>query len=203
MEDELPLFPLGMVALPGEPVPLHIFEPRYRTMIGQCLEAEREFGIIWLAEDELKPIGCACAIEEVLERHPDGRLDILTRGTGPFALVRRLEHLPYPAGTVRFLDDDDEPVNESVEREARESYAELVARATDRRPEGDELDELDSYAMAASIDFGPEVKQGLLESRSEEDRLRQLIRLFRAAARRLDLVDRAQARARSNGKVRF
>ena len=74
------------MALPTENVPLHIFEDRYRTMIEQCLEEQREFGILWMAEDELKPIGCACTVETVLERLEDGRMNILARGTRPFRL---------------------------------------------------------------------------------------------------------------------
>ncbi|HEY7952348.1 MAG TPA: LON peptidase substrate-binding domain-containing protein, partial [Solirubrobacteraceae bacterium] len=95
-----PMFPLGMVALPTESVPLHIFEDRYRRMIEECLESEREFGIVWLSEDELKPIGCACEIDRVLERLEDGRLNIVVRGTRPFRLVERQDDLPYPAAVV-------------------------------------------------------------------------------------------------------
>ena len=70
---DFPLFPLGIVALPSELVPLHIFEERYKTMIARCLEEESEFGIVWLADDGLRPIGCACVVADVLERLPDGR----------------------------------------------------------------------------------------------------------------------------------
>ena len=73
LEHEFPLFPLALVALPSEQVRLHIFEDRYRTMINACLEQGREFGIVWLAEDELKLVGCACEIARVLERMEDGR----------------------------------------------------------------------------------------------------------------------------------
>ncbi|HWX87191.1 MAG TPA: LON peptidase substrate-binding domain-containing protein, partial [Solirubrobacteraceae bacterium] len=86
---DFPLFPLGIVALPTEAVPLHVFEDRFRTMIEECLHEESEFGIVWLSEEELKPTGCACAIEQVLERLPDGRLNILARGTRPFRLIER------------------------------------------------------------------------------------------------------------------
>src|SRR5258708_39552270 len=100
-----PLFPLGIVALPTESVPLHIFEDRYRKMIERCLQAElgsleRSFGILWLSDEELKPIGCACEVEQVLERMDDGRVNILARGTQPFRLVERQGDLPYPGGVV-------------------------------------------------------------------------------------------------------
>jgi len=89
IERDFPLFPLGMVALPSEVVPLHIFEERYMTMIGDCLDGESEFGIVWLSDDGLRPIGCACEITEVLERLEDGRMNILTRGTRPFRVLER------------------------------------------------------------------------------------------------------------------
>ncbi len=192
-----------MVALPGELVPLHIFEERYKTMINECLRDEREFGIVWLSDDGLREVGCACAIERVLERMEDDRMNILTRGTRPFRVVERQSELAYPAGVVEFLEDRDEPVDEELASEARGAYAELVLRATDNEPESDALAEMSAYAMAATVDFGPDAKQGLLDLRSENARMRLLTRLFQAAAKRLDLIDRAQERAQSNGKVRF
>src|SRR6266480_1820982 len=97
---DFPLFPLGKVALPHELVPLHIFEDRYRTMIGECLERGSEFGIVWAGDDDVRAVGCAMEITEVLERTEDGRMNILTRGTRPFRIVDEQHDLPYPAGTV-------------------------------------------------------------------------------------------------------
>jgi Lon protease-like protein len=202
-QQEFPLFPLALVALPGEEIRLHIFEERYRTMINLCIEQEREFGIVWLAEDELKPVGCACEIERVLDRMDDGRFNVLARATRPFRLLARDDSLAYPAGTIAFLLDDDEVRDEGAAEAARGSYSALVSAATDEEPDPDALAAMSAYAMAATIEFGLEAKQRLLELRSENARLRLLARLLRAALRRLDFVDRAQARARSNGKVRF
>ncbi len=200
---DFPLFPLGIVALPHEVVPLHIFEERYRTMIAECLERGSEFGIVWLADDGLKTVGCACEITEVLERLPDGRMNILTRGTRPFRIVERVDDLPYPAAHAEFLLDEQEEPAAEVAAAARAAYGELVRQATDREPDEEELAALDAYGMAATVDFGLDAKQGLLDLRSENARLRLVLRLFRAAAKRLDFIERAQARARSNGKVRF
>jgi Lon protease-like protein len=203
-----PLFPLGIVALPTESVPLHIFEDRYRRMIEQCLKAdlgspEREFGIVWLSDEELKPIGCACEIEQLLERMEDGRLNILARGTRPFRLVERQDDLPYPAGVVEFLGEADEELDPEAAETARELYRELVMQATDREIEATELGAMGAYQMAATVEFGADAKQELLELRSENARLRLLALLIRAAIERLELVERAQVRALSNGKVRF
>ncbi len=200
---DFPLFPLGLVAVPGELVPLHIFEERYKTMMNECLRDEREFGIVWLSEDGLREIGCACEIDRVLERLDDGRMNLLARGTRPFRVLERQRHLAYPAGVVEFVEDRSEAVDPELVDAAHHAYADLVRRATDRDPDADELVEMSAYAMAATVDFGLDAKQGLLDLRSENARLRLVTRLFRAAIKRLDFVDRAQARARSNGKVRF
>jgi Lon protease-like protein len=205
-----PLFPLGIVALPHESVPLHIFEDRYRRMIERCLAAEdgaleHEFGIVWLSEEELKPIGCACEIDQVLERMDDGRLNILVRGTRPFRLLERQDDLPFPAGVVEFLHDEqpEQRDDEAAAAAAHELYRVVVREATDRELEDAELARLDAYSMAATVEFAAESKQELLELRSENARLQLLALLLQSALERLDLVERAQARALSNGKVRF
>ena len=200
---EFPLFPLGLVALPSELIPLHIFEQRYKAMMNECLRDEREFGILWLADDGLREIGCACEIAEVIERMDDGRMNLVARGTRPFRVLERQGHLAYPAGVVEFLDDREGEIDADVAQAAHEAYADLVRRATDRDPTEQELAELDAYAMAATVDFGLDAKQGLLDLRSENARLGLVTRLFRAAIKRLDFVDRAQERARSNGRVRL
>jgi Lon protease-like protein len=156
-----------------------------------------------MADDELHEIGCACEIEQVLERMDDGRMNLISRGTRPFRIIERQSTLPYPAGVVEFLGDHPEETDPQMSASARRIYGDLVKRATDRELSDAELGELDAYGMAATVDFGLDAKQGLLDLRSENARLRFVTRLFRAATRRLDFVDRAQARARSNGKVRF
>jgi Lon protease-like protein len=200
---DFPLFPLGLVALPHELVPLHVFEERYRIMFEELLENEGEFGIVWMTDAGPKEIGCACEIEQVLERMEDGRLNVLTRGTRPFRIVERRPDMPYPAATVEFLDDKVEETDDAAVEAARAAYAQLVVEATDNEPDPDELAAKDAYAMAATVDFGLDAKQGLLDLRSENARMRLATRLFKAALKRLDFVERAQARARSNGKVRF
>jgi Lon protease-like protein len=200
---DFPLFPLGLVALPEEVIPLHIFEERYKTMMNECLRDEKEFGIVWLSDDGLRQIGCAARIEKVLERTDDGRMNLLARGTRPFRVIQRQGHLAYPAGVIEFVEDRRDRLDVELLRGAHEAYADLVKRATDREPDEAELSEMGAYAMAGTVDFGLDAKQGLLDLRSENARLRLVTRLFRAALKRLDFVDRAQARARSNGKVRF
>ena len=114
--ERFPLFPLGLVLLPGELVPLHIFEERYKLMIGECLEEESEFGIIWLSDDGLKEVGCAARITRVLERFEDGRHEHPRGGHHAVQAQRRIEDLPYPAGDVELLADDGETDEEALER---------------------------------------------------------------------------------------
>ena len=198
--ERFPLFPLGLVLLPQELVPLHIFEERYKLMIGECLDGEREFGIIWLSDDGLKQTGCAARIARVLERFEDGRLNILVQGTEPFRLLRKIEDLPYPAGDVEVLHDDGDGDEQAAE-EARRRYADLVEELTESRPEEQALAELDAYGMAATLDVEPAAKQALLELRSESGRLEQLETLFAEALERIRLAAFAAERARGNGHL--
>jgi Lon protease-like protein len=196
-----PLFPLGIVLLPGEAVPLHIFEERYKLMIGECLDEEREFGIIWLADDELKEVGCSARITRVLERFDDGRLNILVEGTAPFKLERRIGELAYPAGDVQVLDDQPDADEAALER-TRSGYADLVEEVTDSRPEAEALAELGAYGMAATLDIAPSAKQALLELRSETARLEQLEALFAEALKRIRTATRVAEQASGNGHLR-
>jgi len=192
-----------MVALPGELVPLHIFEPRYLAMVEHCLTCESEFGIVWVTEAQCKSIGCACEIERVIERTEDGELDILVRGTRTFRLIERHDEPPYPTGLVEFLHDKPEEADPETAHAARAIYAELLEAATDRVLGVGELSAMSAHAMAATVDFGSDAKQELLELRSESARMALLRGLLGAAIKRLELIDYAQERARSNGKVHF
>jgi Lon protease-like protein len=191
-----------MVALPTELVPLHIFEERYKRLVDHCLQTRSEFGIVWMGDEGLHPIGCACEIAEVLERMPDGRLNLVARGTRPFRIESREEGLPYPAATVVFLEETPEAIDEQAAAEAHAAFSELLAEATDVEAQP-EVASLTSYEMAAAVEFGPEAKQGLLDLRSETARLRLLSRLFRAALRRMEFIETSQERARSNGRIHF
>lgn len=200
---EIGLFPLPMVLLPTEQVPLHIFEERYKQMIDECLDEEREFGIVWLSDDGLKPIGCSAEITQLLERMEDGRMNILVQGSQPFKLLRRIDDLPYPAGDIEPLDDEETPLDPDVAATARERYADLVERVTDSRPAEAALEELSAYGMAATVEFPHEAKQDLLELRSEEERMRALGELLEATMKRLDYAEETNELAKSNGKVRL
>ena len=196
-----PLFPLDLVLLPGEVAPLHIFERRYRTMVGECLESESEFGIVWLGDEVLHDVGCTVEITKVMEEMDDGRMNILVQGVRPFRLERRVDDMDYPAGDVLLLDEEESGDDPGASAAARRGYADLVERVTDSRPDEDDLAGLDAYGMASTIAFENYAKQELLELRSESERLSRLATLCVRALERYDYAEQAAERARSNGKV--
>lgn len=202
IEERFPLFPLAIVALPGEEIALHIFEQRYRLMIAECIERDGEFGILWLSEDELKPVGCSCAVERVLERMEDGRFNVLVRGRRPFRLIERDDSLAYPAGTIEPLEDTQEARDPQAVAEARSAYATLVEAALDRVPQDGQLEGMNAYDMARTVEFALATKQELLELRSENARLRLLAQVLAAAISQLERAERAGESAQSNGALR-
>lgn len=201
--DRLPLFLLPMSALPGEEVPLHVFEPRYRALVAHCLDTGEPFGVLLTDDEGTREVGCAVAIEQVTHRHEDGRLEIVTRGTRRFRLDGEIEESEYPAAPVTWLHDEPiDPHDEDDDEDALALFSELAERVTGSVPElGDDGDT--SFRIAARVAFGGPAKQGLLELRSESKRLALLERLLRAALARLAQVELRQAQARSNGRVHF
>jgi len=200
--ESFPIFPLPLVLLPTEVAPLHIFEERYKEMINRCLDESSEFGIVWLGDDGLADVGCTARITEMIERMEDGRMNILVRGERPFRLMRRVDDLAYPAGDIELLDDE-EGASAAHSDAVRTTYAEVVEKATDERPPAPDLADLDAYGMAATIELEPALKQRLLDSRSENERLDIVEELFEKAVERLERAEHIADVARSNGKVRF
>jgi Lon protease-like protein len=199
--ERFPLFPLGLVLLPKELVPLHIFEERYKLMVAECLADDSEFGIVWLSDDGLRDIGCTARIERVIERFDDGRMNIVVEGDRPFRLLKRIDDMPYPAGDVQLLDDFDPAADPALAKKAHARYAELVERATEEKADLEEIAELDAYGMAATVEHPPEAKQALLELRAENDRLRMVEEMFRTAIKRVAYAEEAAERAQTNGSV--
>jgi ATP-dependent Lon protease len=201
---ELPIFELPLVLLPGEQVPLHIFEERYKRMVGTALEQGEPFGIVLRDDEGARSIGCTARIDDVLERFDDGRMNIVVSGEEPFKVIDRFESPDYPTGEVELIPDEDiPPIDEASASAAREAFAELAERATGERPEPAELDGASAYAIAARIELPPETKQQLLEMRDEDDRMALLANALGAVGKALERAEEAAERASSNGKVRF
>jgi Lon protease-like protein len=200
---ELPIFELPLVLLPGEKVPLHIFEDRYKRMVGTAIDQEVPFGIVLRDDEGARSVGCTARIDEV-ERLDDGRMNIVVSGESPFKILDRFESPEYPAGEVELLPEEEvPPVDEGSANSAREAFAELAERATGERPDPDELDSASAYAIAARIELPAETKQRLLELRDEDERMALLANALGAVERALERAEEAAERASSNGKVHF
>jgi Lon protease-like protein len=204
--DLLPLFPLKLVALPGAPVPLHIFEERYKEMVGIAIEQQTEFGIVLAHEQGVANIGCAVFVEKVLDRKEDGRMDILCRGSRRFEIVLLNEEKDYLRATVQFFDDESEkPLEGGLSQLRQDTFAawrELVAKlAEEPIPEFDLNDPQLSFRMASTVgDLN--MRQVLLQMRTEEERLQQLLSFFRTFESRQQRIQEARRLAPTNGHAK-
>jgi Lon protease-like protein len=202
---ELPIFELPVVILPGELLPLHIFEERYKRMIGHCVDKAEPFGIVFRDEEgNAHRIGCMARVTEVLERFEDGRMNVVVAGEQPFKILERFEAGDFPAGEVEPIDAQDEDEHEDDPQAAsvaRKAFAELVQRVSGEPPDVGELEAENSYGIAARVELPAETKQALLELRSEPDRMRMLGNALRALVAALARSREIAERARMNGKV--
>jgi Lon protease-like protein len=201
---EIPIFELPAVILPGELMALHIFEERYKRMIGHCLDAEEPFGIVFRDDEgSARRIGCTARVTEVVERFDDGRMNIVVTGELPFKVLDRFEAPEYPSGEVSPIDDlaDETTEDEGAAEIAREAFAELVERVSGERPEADQPVGGNSYEIAGRVELPPQTKQHLLELRSEPERMRVLGNALRALVAAVDRSEEIAERAKMNGKV--
>ena len=200
MQDWLPLFPLNVVLLPQAQLPLHIFEERYKEMIARVRLERSEFGVVWANEKGLVDAGCTATIEQVLQEYPDGRLDILTLGRRRFEISRLNEDRVSLRGSVEYFDDDDIlPGDAALRARAIAGYNELRALTSDAPlPDAEASDAQLSFRLARGIqDSG--LRQVLLSSRSEGDRMRHLAEFIPAYLIRQRRVARVKAAAPRNG----
>jgi len=201
---ELPLFELPVVLLPGELMPLHIFEERYKRMIGHCLETEEPFGVVFRDDDgSARRIGCTARVTQVLERFDDGRINVVVTGEEPFKVLERFDADEYPAGEVQPVDLENAPSDDEAADATREAFADLVRRVSGSEPETEDLDQSDAYAIAARVELPVETKQKLLELRSEDERMRVLGEALRDLVGVLKRSREVAERAKMNGKVVF
>ncbi|MBA3329469.1 MAG: LON peptidase substrate-binding domain-containing protein [Actinobacteria bacterium] len=199
---EIGLFPLGTVLLPTERMPLHIFEPRYQELIGECLEDDVEFGLILADDDGLREIGTRAAVVEVLDRLEDGRLNVVVEGRERFRVRELTSGRSFQTGEIEPLRDDaeDEATADEVERAL--GLMRRLAELAGADVEGLEVTtDTPSFELAARVEFDPLLKQRLLELRSEPERLRTLTELLERAARMLELRQIGERSAQTNGKI--
>lgn len=197
--EEIGLFPLGIVLLPSEVVPLHIFEDRYKELIGECLEQEREFGLVYADEDGVRELGTRARIADVLERFDDGRLNILVAGGERFRVERLTRGRAFLTAEVEpVVDDGGTPDADAAERVA-EAFRALAAAAGAEPEEPDERSPLLSFEVAARVELAPEAKQQLLELRSEPERLEKVRELLDGAREAILAARRLGEHAKRNG----
>ncbi|HUZ85129.1 MAG TPA: LON peptidase substrate-binding domain-containing protein [Gaiellales bacterium] len=197
---EIGLFPLPVVLVPGELVPLHIFEPRYRTLIAEAIEGERQFALLYADDDGAREVGCTADLVEVLERFDDGRMNVVVRGGEVVRVVEITHGHPYMTGLVEPCRDD---LAHGGEAEAALELYRMVANAAGGEPDdavGSSGGVL-SWEIAARIEFPAPEKQRLLELRSERRRLDELVTLLRRGLERIAAVAAIRERAHGNGKV--
>jgi ATP-dependent Lon protease len=200
MTEELGLFPLGIVLLPTERIPLHIFEHRYQELIGECLEQDTEFGLVLADDDGMREVGTRAIVVDVLDRFDDGRLNIAIEGGERFRIVSETSGRSFLTAEVEPIGDE-ELISERTARDgALERFRKLGKIVETDVDEPDADSGVLSFELAARVDFGPARKQELLELRSEPERLRIVSDLLDRAADAITL-ERALAEAASqNGR---
>jgi ATP-dependent Lon protease len=199
--ERIPLFPLNVVLLPGADLPLHIFEPRYRAMVQQCLADKCEFGVLLALPNGVARVGCTAEIIEVVKRYHDGRMDILTVGREPFRVVELYDQDPLAEGDVDYLEDCEMGTNALLRRQLIELYETchtLIFEDYPKNAEDGRATPL-SFIVAATLPLDLLWKQQILELRSEMDRQERLVGYLREWAPHLQKTGVMGERAGGNG----
>ena len=204
--DRIPLFPLNVVLLPGATLPLHIFEPRYRQMVRRCIDDKCEFGLLLALPKGIVRVGCTAEVTEVLQRYPDGRMDILTVGRSPFRILELVNTDAYVndellEGDVDFLDDREYRTDARTRNDLLQLYEVCHTLIFDDYPkniEGEAAEYL-SFVVASTLPLDLMWKQQILELRSEADRQERLVGYLREWAPHLQKQEKSRARAGGSG----
>ena len=191
----LPLFPLQVVLLPHNELPLHIFEDRYKEMIGTLLEQGGEFGVVLAAEEGIVATGCTAVVAQVLKKYPDGRMDIVTVGQRRFRIQSLNQEKEYLRGAVEFFDDDDSAAPLDLRRRA-------VRICEEMHPDGVDAEEPElSFRLAGQIQ-DLQFRQEMLMMRSETERLRKIVDFVPGYRQKMEEAERMKELAPKNGHGR-
>ncbi len=192
-EARIPLFPLGVVVLPEMLLPLHIFEERYKLMIGECIAQDKPFGIVLFDSQSIRSVGCTTRVREVTKSYADGRMDILTRGEKRFVIQTLVEEMAYMEAQVSFFEDKAESPADTMAESVAEAHRLLQQMATVMStPAPEALLALEdparlSFAIAALEGFTPAERQQFLEMNSAHDRLRKSVLALARLLERMQL----------------
>jgi Lon protease-like protein len=206
-ETVIPLFPLGLVLLPRMPLPLHIFEERYKLMIAECIERQAAFGIVFFNGSDIQTTGCTASILKVLKRYRDGRLDILTHGEERFVIKDMYDHKPYLEGRVTFFEDEPDENVDACQQLARSGMELLkqfatIAEIKDGYGFSETLDsESISFVIAGCEGFSKEEKQQFLEMTSTYKRLRKSVAALEKIIERTKITSEIRKIIGGNGDM--
>ena len=201
--DRLPLFPLGLVLYPAERLPLHIYEERYKEMIGRCVAEDEPFGVVLYEDERLARVGSTARVVRVLERFADGRMNILAEGLQRFRIQALYDDRAYLTADVRLLDEPDEPLDTSIKQRAIAQHIRLLelAQRTVRPSLYENVREL-SYVLAQNAGLSSYQKQQLLEMPSENERMGFLTRYFEQLLPRIEEAETLRRKIQSNGHLK-
>jgi Lon protease-like protein len=196
----LPLFPLEIVVFPGAPLPLHIFEPRYKEMIGECLAESRPFGMVRAKENALSAIGCSARIINIIKKYEDGRLDIAAEGAQRFEIIQVNQERSFLQAEVAFFDDEPSIVSKNAGDTVIKLHEQLFA-VMGQTVEVERDAAYLSYRLAQDLPVDLDFKQTLLEMKSEAERVEILTEYYRATIPKIENSLRVRQRASGNGHV--
>ncbi|HEY3974893.1 MAG TPA: LON peptidase substrate-binding domain-containing protein [Candidatus Sulfotelmatobacter sp.] len=195
----LPLFPLEVVLLPGTPLPLHIFEPRYKEMIGECLAADAPFGVIRAVKDRIADVGCTAEIITVTKKYPDGRMDLVAEGRKRFEVLRLNRERSFLQADVLLIVDENSVASPEGKARAIQAHSKILALAGSVQ----DLSDLDhkelSFYLAGSLPLDLDFKQKLLRMRSEHDRIQEVAAYLEGILPNLRRAARVRQKAGGNG----
>jgi len=201
----IPIFPLELVLFPGQALPLHIFEPRYRQMTRECLDRQSPFGIVLMREGGLARTGCSALIVKILKEYEDGRSDILIAGQNPFQIIRTHSEKPYVEGDVTYLEEDFTEVDSAVAARLEQlcNQCHHLLYGEDAPPFETEGGISLAYHVASELPVDVTIRQGLLETRSETVRQKQLVGHLTEWHEQLQKREHVRGKAAGNGHVKL
>lgn len=200
MSSILPLFPLDVVLLPGAPLPLHVFEPRYKEMIGECLDRNEVFGVIRAKEGTVAEIGCTAEIVTVTKKYEDGRMDIVTMGRERFEVMQVNQERSFLQAEVAYLRDEAGAPSPEEINKAMKLHGEIMTLAGAQPADAADIDPQQlSFYLAGSLPLDLDFKQGLLGMKSEPERLQAIISFFETILPSMRRTVHVRRKAGGNG----
>jgi Lon protease-like protein len=195
----LPLFPLDVVLLPGTPLPLHIFEPRYKEMMGECIANDAPFGVIRALEEGIAEVGCTAEIVTVTKEYPDGRMDLIAEGRKRFEVLELNQERSFLRAEVLLMPDEPDSVVEEQKLRAIQLHLEIMslAGAVQDLSAADQAQL--SFFLAGSLPLDLDFKQKLLGIRSEAQRIQLVAEYLEGILPKLRQVARTREKAGGNG----